>query len=30
VLEGPAVFTQPRYEVRTNNGKIELRGETER
>jgi nitrite reductase/ring-hydroxylating ferredoxin subunit/uncharacterized membrane protein len=26
VLEGPAVFAQPRYEVRTNDGKIELRG----
>jgi nitrite reductase/ring-hydroxylating ferredoxin subunit/uncharacterized membrane protein len=26
VLEGPAVFAQPRYEVRTNNGKIEVRG----
>jgi nitrite reductase/ring-hydroxylating ferredoxin subunit/uncharacterized membrane protein len=26
VIEGPAVFPQPRYEVRTNNGKIELRG----
>ena len=25
VIEGPAVFAQPRYEVRTNNGKIELR-----
>jgi nitrite reductase/ring-hydroxylating ferredoxin subunit/uncharacterized membrane protein len=30
VIEGPAVFAQPRYEVRTNNGKIELRGATER
>jgi nitrite reductase/ring-hydroxylating ferredoxin subunit len=28
VLEGPAVFAQPCYEVRTNNGKIELRGAT--
>jgi nitrite reductase/ring-hydroxylating ferredoxin subunit/uncharacterized membrane protein len=28
VLEGPAVFTQPRYDVRTNNGKIELRTAT--
>ena len=26
VLEGPAVFPQPRYEVRTNEGKVELRG----
>ncbi len=25
VVNGPAVFTQPRYEVRTNDGKIELR-----
>ena len=25
VVEGPAVFAQPRYEVRTNGGKIELR-----
>jgi nitrite reductase/ring-hydroxylating ferredoxin subunit/uncharacterized membrane protein len=30
VIEGPAVFTQPRYEARTNDGKIELRGATER
>jgi nitrite reductase/ring-hydroxylating ferredoxin subunit/uncharacterized membrane protein len=30
VLEGPAVFAQPRYEVRTNNGKIEVRAATER
>jgi nitrite reductase/ring-hydroxylating ferredoxin subunit/uncharacterized membrane protein len=29
VLQGPAVFTQPRYDVRTNNGKIELRGTIE-
>jgi nitrite reductase/ring-hydroxylating ferredoxin subunit/uncharacterized membrane protein len=29
VIEGPAVFAQPRYEVRTNNGKIELRGAAE-
>jgi nitrite reductase/ring-hydroxylating ferredoxin subunit/uncharacterized membrane protein len=26
VLEGPAVFAQPRYDVRTKDGKIELRG----
>jgi nitrite reductase/ring-hydroxylating ferredoxin subunit/uncharacterized membrane protein len=26
VIEGPAVFAQPRYEVRTNDGKIEVRG----
>jgi nitrite reductase/ring-hydroxylating ferredoxin subunit/uncharacterized membrane protein len=30
VIEGPAVFAQPRYEVRTNDGKIEVRGATER
>ncbi|MGH2944221.1 MAG: Rieske 2Fe-2S domain-containing protein [Solirubrobacteraceae bacterium] len=30
VLEGPAVFAQPRYEVRTNDAKIELRAATER
>jgi nitrite reductase/ring-hydroxylating ferredoxin subunit/uncharacterized membrane protein len=29
VVEGPAVFAQPRYEVRTNDGKIELRGAAE-
>jgi nitrite reductase/ring-hydroxylating ferredoxin subunit/uncharacterized membrane protein len=28
VIEGPAVFPQPRYEARTNNGKIEVRGST--
>ncbi|MEA2138347.1 MAG: hypothetical protein QOG56_1497 [Solirubrobacteraceae bacterium] len=28
VLEGPAVFPQPRYEVRSKDGKIELRGAT--
>lgn len=28
VIEGPAVFAQPRYEVRANAGKIELRGAT--
>jgi nitrite reductase/ring-hydroxylating ferredoxin subunit/uncharacterized membrane protein len=28
VLEGPAVFAQPRYEVRARDGKIELRGPT--
>ncbi|MEA2154996.1 MAG: hypothetical protein QOE11_1136 [Solirubrobacteraceae bacterium] len=26
VVEGPAVFAQPRYEVRTRDGRIELRG----
>ena len=26
VLEGPAVFAQPRYEVRTKDGRIEVRG----
>jgi nitrite reductase/ring-hydroxylating ferredoxin subunit/uncharacterized membrane protein len=30
VIEGPAVFAQPRYEVRTSDGKIELRGASER
>jgi hypothetical protein len=30
VLEGPAVFTQPRYEVRTNEARIEVRAATER
>ena len=30
VLEGPAVFAQPCYDVRTNDGKIELRGTTRR
>lgn len=29
VLEGPAVFPQPRYEVRTKDGKIELRAAAE-
>jgi nitrite reductase/ring-hydroxylating ferredoxin subunit/uncharacterized membrane protein len=29
VVEGPAVFAQPRYEVRTNDGKIELRAPTD-
>lgn len=29
VVEGPAVFPQPRYDVRANDGKIELRGATE-
>jgi nitrite reductase/ring-hydroxylating ferredoxin subunit/uncharacterized membrane protein len=29
VVEGPAVFAQPRYDVRANDGKIELRGATE-
>ena len=29
VLEGPAVFEQPRYEVRTKDGKIEVRAATE-
>lgn len=29
VIEGPAVFAQPRYELRTNNGKIELRAASE-
>jgi nitrite reductase/ring-hydroxylating ferredoxin subunit len=29
VLEGPAVFAQPRYDVRTNGGKIELRAAAE-
>jgi nitrite reductase/ring-hydroxylating ferredoxin subunit/uncharacterized membrane protein len=29
VLEGPAVFAQPRYEVRAKDGKIELRGATD-
>lgn len=29
VIEGPAVFAQPRYEVRANDGKIEVRGGTE-
>jgi nitrite reductase/ring-hydroxylating ferredoxin subunit/uncharacterized membrane protein len=28
VVEGPAVFSQPRYEVRTNDGRIEVRGAT--
>jgi nitrite reductase/ring-hydroxylating ferredoxin subunit len=28
VVEGPAVFAQPRYEVRTDNGRIELRAAT--
>jgi nitrite reductase/ring-hydroxylating ferredoxin subunit/uncharacterized membrane protein len=28
VIEGPAVFTQPRYHVRVNDGKIELRAAT--
>lgn len=28
VLKGPAVFSQPRYEVRAQDGKIELRGAT--
>ncbi len=28
VIEGPAVFAQPRYEVRINDGTIELRGAT--
>jgi nitrite reductase/ring-hydroxylating ferredoxin subunit len=28
VIEGPAVFPQPRYDVRTREGKIELRGAT--
>jgi nitrite reductase/ring-hydroxylating ferredoxin subunit/uncharacterized membrane protein len=29
VVEGPAVFPQPRYEVRTKDGRIELRGATD-
>jgi nitrite reductase/ring-hydroxylating ferredoxin subunit/uncharacterized membrane protein len=29
VIEGPAVFPQPRYDVRTKDGKIELRAATE-
>jgi nitrite reductase/ring-hydroxylating ferredoxin subunit/uncharacterized membrane protein len=29
VLEGPAVFAQPRYEVRTSDGRIEVRGASE-
>jgi nitrite reductase/ring-hydroxylating ferredoxin subunit/uncharacterized membrane protein len=29
VIEGPAVFAQPRYDVRTNDGRIELRGAAE-
>jgi nitrite reductase/ring-hydroxylating ferredoxin subunit/uncharacterized membrane protein len=29
VVEGPAVFAQPHYQVRTNNGKIELRAPTD-
>ena len=29
VLEGPAVFPQPRYDVRANDGRIELRGATD-